>query len=193
MTTDQEKYWTERYLLGQTGWDVGYASPALTDYADQLGDKDVRILIPGAGNSYEAEYLWRKGFHNVHILDISEEPLKNLSRRVSSFPTSNMIHENFFDHSGQYDLILEQTFFCAIDPTLRPDYARKVSELLVPGGKLVGLLFSVPLNDNQPPYGGSVDDYVVLFDPHFKEVSMTPCYNSIEPRKGSEHFIRLTR
>lgn len=38
-------------------------------------------------------------------------------------------------------VLMEQTFFCAINPSLRKDYVAKMHELLAPNGKLVGVLF----------------------------------------------------
>ena len=42
----------------------------------------------------------------------------------------------------QQKLILEQTFFCAITPSLRLNYVMKVYRLVTDGGSLVGLLFN---------------------------------------------------
>ena len=56
-----------------TGWDIGGPSTPLVKYFDQLADKQRKILIPGAGNAYEAEYLWAQGFSNVHVLDIAPQ------------------------------------------------------------------------------------------------------------------------
>ncbi|MCB0780847.1 MAG: SAM-dependent methyltransferase, partial [Flavobacteriales bacterium] len=47
-------FWQQRYADGTTGWDLGAVSPPLKAYFDQLTDKDLRILIPGGGRSYEA-------------------------------------------------------------------------------------------------------------------------------------------
>jgi hypothetical protein len=65
-------------------------------------------------------------------------------------------------------------------------------ELLKPSGKLVGLLFNIPLNDDKPPYGGSLEAYRELFPKYFKIEKMEPAYNSIPPRAGNEVFISLT-
>ncbi len=51
-TPQEENYWTNRYKIESTGWDIGYASTPLKEYIDQLSDKTIRILIPGAGNAY---------------------------------------------------------------------------------------------------------------------------------------------
>ncbi len=75
-----KKYWEQKYINNQTGWDIGHISTPIKNYIDQLQNKELRILIPGAGNSYEAEYLWNQGFKNLFILDIAEQPLKKMQR-----------------------------------------------------------------------------------------------------------------
>lgn len=187
----EENYWTERYGSGETGWDIGYPSTPIKEYIDQLGDKDIKILIPGAGNAYEAEYFWKRGFKNVWVLDISTLPLEHLKERVPDFPEEQLIHSDFFDHQGEFDLLIEQTFFCALNPELRLDYVKKAAELLKPSGKLVGLLFQVPLNSDRPPFGGSKEDYLKLFGKSFHNIKMETAYNSIPPRQGSELFVKM--
>ena len=93
----------------------------------------------------------------------------------------------------QYDLILEQTFFCALHPTLRHQYAQHMLALLKPGGKLVGLLFNEALNDNQPPFGGNTQAYQAIFENVFKIKKMELCYNSINQRKDRELFIQFEK
>lgn len=188
-----ETFWSERYLSGQTGWDIGYVSTPLKEYIDQLSNKELKILIPGGGNSYEAEYLFNNGFNNVFVVDISSIPLKNLAERVPSFPQKNLLHRNFFELKGTFDLILEQTFFCALEPPLREDYVNKMYELLKPGGKLAGLLFNIPLNNDKPPYGGNKVEYNSLFSEKFKIEKMETAYNSIPPRAGNELFFILVK
>jgi len=141
--------------------------------------------------SLSAEYLFNQGFSNVTIIDVAISPIHNLKTRVPSFPDKHLIHGDFFEHSGKYDLILEQTFFCAIDPSLRPDYVAKVKELLSDKGKLVGLLFNRTF-ENNPPYGGDQKSYQSLFSQHFGDIYMEPCYNSIPARSGSELFISIS-
>ncbi len=104
-------FWSSRYKTNETGWDIGEISTPLKDYFDQLTDKSISILIPGAGNAYEAEYLYQQGFKNVSVLDYAQEPLNNFSQRVPAFPKNKLIHQDFFLHKGCYDLIIEQTFF----------------------------------------------------------------------------------
>lgn len=186
-------YWQQRYLSNQTGWDTNGITTPLKAYFDQLEDKDLRILIPGCGNAYEAEYLFNMGFTNVFVADVAPAPLENFARRVQSFPKDHLLLQNFFDLQGPYDLIVEQTFFCALNPDLRQAYARKCVELLVPGGKLVGLLFDTVFEKEGPPFGGSAEEYRVYFAPYFNFIHFERAYNSIAPRQGSELFITLQK
>ncbi|ETN95164.1 methyltransferase domain-containing protein [Zhouia amylolytica] len=184
-----KEYWENRYLTKETQWDLGEISTPVKNYIDQLTNKNLKILIPGAGNSYEAEYLYQKGFKNVYVIDIASTPLANLSKRIKSFPGEQLIHKDFFDLHLKFDLIIEQTFFCALDPDLRLDYARKTYELLNPNGKIAGLLFNFPLTNQGPPFGGNKTAYEKTFDPYFNIKTLEKCYNSIKPRQGNELFF----
>src|SRR5690606_5759125 len=93
-----------------------------------------------------------------------------------------------FKHEGQYDLILEQTFFCALLPTQRESYVQKMHGLLKPHGRLVGVLFNRSF-EGGPPFGGSQEEYERLFSALFSIKVMANCYNSVKPRQGSELFL----
>ncbi|MGB0839779.1 MAG: methyltransferase domain-containing protein [Chitinophagales bacterium] len=188
-----KQYWNNRYKNSQTGWDIGTVSSPLKAYFDQLVDKKLHILIPGCGNAHEAAYLYNNDFENVFVLDWSEEALKQFSERLPYFPKKQIVHGDFFEHLGKYDLIVEQTFFCALTPQLRFKYAQKMSNLLKNSGKLVGLLFNAPLNTTHPPFGGSPSEYRTYFAPHFNIITMDVCYNSNTPRAGRELFVKLIK
>ncbi|MDA9325420.1 TPMT family class I SAM-dependent methyltransferase [Flavobacteriales bacterium] len=183
--------WNQRYLSKNTGWDIGYVSTPLKEYFDQLKNKDLRILIPGCGNSHEAEYLFSIGFQNVYVLDFSKKAINNFSSRVPGFPKDNLLCEDFFNISGNYDLIIEQTFFCAINKSKRFEYVNKIHSLLNKNGRLVGLLFNGPMNDDHPPFGGSIAEYKKLFSSLFDLKIIQSSKNSISSRNGKELFINF--
>lgn len=186
-------FWNNRYVNQQMGWDIGYPSTPLQEFIDALEDKSIRILIPGCGNAYEAEYLHHRGFTNVFVIDIAPLALEGFSERVPEFPKDHLIRGDFFEHQAEYDLILEQTFFCALNPDLRSDYAKKMNELLTPKGKLVGVMFKFPLTKKGPPFGGSAEEYQGYFAEYFSIQSMEECKNSIEPRMGNELWVELVK
>lgn len=188
-----EHYWSSRYLNNETGWDVGSISTPLKQYLDQILNFQSSILVPGAGNGYEVSYAFQKGFENLHILDISALPLQEFSLSNPDFPKSQSHHEDFFAHEGEYDLVLEQTFFCALAPKMRSDYAAKMHELLKPGGKLVGVLFNRDFQHQGPPFGGSKSEYLGYFQDLFHVLKMENCQNSIPARQGSELFFVLQK
>lgn len=186
-------YWDTRYKEGNTGWDIGHISTPLKAYIDQLTRKNLRILVPGAGNAYEVIYLWENGFRNVHLLDFSETATNNFINFHPLFPVEHVHTEDFFNHKATYDVILEQTFFCAIDPNLRESYVDRSFELLKTGGRIVGLLWDDPMNQDRPPFGGSKEEYRQLFISKFKLEIIEDCYNSIKPRQGRELFFKFIK
>lgn len=186
-------YWENKYLNNKTGWDIGYISTPIKEYTNQLKDKNISILIPGAGNGHEVEYLYHQGFKNITVIDIAEIPLKNLAKKIPDFPKENLINQDFFDHKNTYDLIIEQTFFCALDPFLRSNYVTKMKSLLKDGGKLIGLLFDFELTDVGPPFGGSKEEYLTLFSKLFNIKTLEKSHNSIKPRKEREFFFIFER
>ena len=188
-----KEFWEGKWELEQTGWDIGHVSTPIKIYVDQLEDKDIKILIPGAGNSYEGEYLHKNGFKNVFLVDYSDIPFENLLKRCPDFPKDHLINKNFFEIEGEFDLILEQTFFSAIHPTNRKEYAKKMHSLLNKNAKLVGLLFDVDFGNPHPPYGGNEEEYFHLFSPYFDIKVLERSHNSIEPRQGSEVFMILKK
>lgn len=192
-TNETELYWTNRYLSNNVGWDIGNPSEPIKSYIDQLIHREIRILIPGAGNAYEAGYLLRSGFDNVFILDISEVPLRNFKNRNPDFPSENLIHGDFFSHAGKYDLILEQTFFCSFPPTTenRMAYFKHMAKLLSNKGKLAGVWFDFPKVEGDMinrPFGGNKEEYIEYITPHFDMHTLATCYNSIASRMGKELF-----
>lgn len=189
MTELSSAFWTKRYQDNQTGWDLGQVSPPLKAYFDQLTNKDLKILIPGCGFGHEGKYLIENGFKNVYFADFSSYVMESISKQNPEIPSEQLLCTNFFDINDTFDLIVEQTMFCAIDPKLRADYVEKSAQLLKEKGKIVGLLFNREF-ESGPPFGGSIMEYMELFNTHYKRILMSVCFNSIEPRKGTEVFFK---
>ena len=182
-------YWTERYIAETDTWDLGKPSTPLVEYINQLSNKDISILIPGCGRGYEAEYLVSKGFSNITLIDISAEPVAFLREKFKGVEAIKILQGDFFALSQTFDRIIEQTFFCALPIHLREAYATKMASLLNPSGKLAGVFFNRTFEQQGPPFGGSIEEYKTLFAPHFSNIQLSVCYNSIPPRAGNEVFM----
>lgn len=192
----QAEFWQQRYEKDSIGWDMGEVSPPLKAYIDQLpaSAKDQAILVPGAGNAYEVGYLHEQVFTNVTLVDFALAPIEAFAKRYPDFPAEHLICADFFNLSPeqyQFDLVFEQTFFCAINPSRRDEYVQQMSALLKPDGKLIGLLFDKDFGRNEPPFAGTKEEYQQRFERHFKIDVMEPSYNSHPARQGSELFIQM--
>ncbi|MDC6351964.1 methyltransferase domain-containing protein [Zeaxanthinibacter sp. PT1] len=189
-----KEYWEQRYRENRLGWDIGHISSPLKKYIDGLRNKEMKILVPGAGYGYEVSYLHQLGFTSVYAVDYAAEPLQRILRENPDFPKDQLVEGDFFDmEESGFDLILEQTFFCSLPPKLRSQYVEKTFNLLKEGGILSGLLFDFPLTEKGPPYGGNSQMYRDLFQPPFKIDTLERAYNSIAPRQGNELFFIFTK
>ncbi|MGQ7944709.1 methyltransferase domain-containing protein [Flavobacterium sp. WC2509] len=192
MENNNQTFWDNQYQTNTTGWDLGQVSPPIENYINTLENKNIRILIPGCGNSYEAAYLLEQEFTNITVIDIAPTLVKNLKTKFQNNPNINIVLGDFFEHKGEYDLIIEQTFFCALPPTMREKYVSKMHQLLAKEAKIVGLLFNRTF-ESGPPFGGSQKEYEILFKDTFDFLKMEICQNSVAPRAGSELWIEFQK
>lgn len=187
-----QNYWDGQYKANTTGWDLGVISPPLKAYIDAIEDKNSAVLIPGCGNTYEAAYLLEMGFTNITVIDIAPTLIRILQQKFATNNNIQIVLGDFFKHQGSYDLIIEQTFFCALPPTMRQEYVAKMHDLLAKNGKLAGVLFNRTFTSG-PPFGGSQEEYKLLFKDAFEVLTMDVSKNSIAPRANTELFIELKK
>lgn len=190
--TLDDKYWDAQYIAKTTGWDLGEVSPPIKSYFENVGNKSASILIPGCGNTYEAEFLLQQGFTNITVIDIAPSLVKKLQQKFAFNENIKIVLGNFFEHNGQYDYIIEQTFFCALPPRIRQQYVYKMHQLLKADGLLIGLLFNRQFEIG-PPFGGTKTEYELLFKNAFHFLQNEIALNSITPRAGTELFIEFKK
>ncbi|MEZ4987637.1 MAG: methyltransferase domain-containing protein [Saprospiraceae bacterium] len=188
-------YWDSRWQQHLTGWDLGQPSPPLMHFADALTDTSIRILIPGAGSAHEAIYLHRKGFTEVYVCDWAATAFEHIRNAAPDFPEAHLLVGDFFElpFTSFFDLVLEQTFFCAIDPALRDRYVAQMHHLLQPKGKLAGVLFASEFEREGPPFGGTQLEYMERFSPYFDIIHLDITPFSAAPRLGNELWMELVK
>jgi methyl halide transferase len=187
-----KNYWDNQYRSNATGWDLGIISTPIRTFIDGLADKNIRILIPGAGNSYEAEYLLLQGFTNITVIDIAPSLVEKLKDKYRGKLEIKILLGDFFEHQGAYDVIIEQTFFCALPPSMRQQYVWKMHQLLAENAILVGLLFNRTF-EKGPPFGGNATEYEQLFNHAFYQKQLAICKNSEAPRAGTELWFEFEK
>ena len=186
-------FWEQRYEKGEIGWDLGAETPVFTAISEKL--KPGKVCILGCGNGYDAISFSKKGF-SVTAVDFARTPINNLQIAARSLSLSiETIKKDIFDlipdYSSQFDYIIEQTCFCAIDPRKRQQYSNLVLDLLKVGGKLIGLWMPLDKNiiDGGPPFGVKENEIKKLFSTKWKITEDCFPTQSIEARKGREKLI----
>ena len=132
-------FWNLRYQNNQTGWDLGQVSEPIKKWFENKENKKINILIPGAGKGYEVKYGFENGFENIFYMDLSTRAWDLFKETCPEFPKDQILIGDFFSLKKPlfFDVIIEQTFFCAIDPLLRPNYVEKTNEILKKNGKII--------------------------------------------------------
>jgi hypothetical protein len=147
--------WQAQYASGETPWDKSAPHPALLDFIAGSGPFQGRILIPGCGLGHDVRAISTPA-NEVVALDIAPAAIE----KAQTFPPAGRekyITADLFDlppsFRASFHWIIEHTCFCAIDPAMRPAYARSVAAALSPGGHLLAIFYLNPATDHPPPYG----------------------------------------
>ena len=188
-------FWNLRYQNNQTGWDLGEISNPIKKWFDNQENKKINILIPGAGKGHEVKYGFENGFGNIFYMDFSSRAADLFKEICPGFPKNQILTGDFFSLKKPlfFDVIIEQTFFCAIHPVLRPNYVEKTNEILKENGKIIGLLFNREFDTNGPPFGGTEKEYRGLFNSKFNFKKFENSLLSSLPRKEYEFWIELIK
>ena len=188
-------YWNNRYAEANTPWDLGSPSPPLVAYLQTLTEpeRSQRMLVLGGGAGHDIAWLHANGFPNAYHVDFAPLALQTLRERYPHVPEDRLLLADFFSLAGPWDLLLEQTFYCALHPSERDRYVQQCAALLRPGGLLAGVWFNFPLTEEGPPFGGSEEEYRNRLAPYFDILKLEPCSTSVKPRLGRELWIEARR
>ncbi len=133
------------------------------------------------------------GFKQVYVCDWAESSFESLREKTDGFPEDHLICGDFFEISDRFEMIIEQTFFCSIQPNRRNEYVKHASQLLEGNGLLTGLFFASQFQRQGPPFGGTEEEYRILFEPFFRVEMMKLSQNSILPRLGNELHFKMKK
>ena len=148
-----------------TPWDAGGAPPKLRQWLENKPSG--RVLVPGCGTGYEVRLFVERG-HDVVGIDFSDAAIEAAQRYLGSL-SKRVRRADFFVLGGAFDLVYERAFLCALPRPRWPEWARRMAELVRPGGVLAGFFY---LDDNErgPPFGVSRPRLKELLEPAFELV-----------------------
>lgn len=203
--TDWEGMWARGLRRGEA-FDGNGASPALKGFLSRRandvtdhGGSQLRALVPGCGRAYDAILLASAGF-SVDAWDIAPTAVQNAAEIKAEAPVDiaervNVEHRNFFDEGkdGEYDLVWDCTFLCALPISQRDAWAERQAALVKTGGCLVSLVFPI-FPDNHPKVTSGSGPPFALNDRIIKSLLENRGFElqedqSLVPLPRSEHHL----
>jgi SAM-dependent methyltransferase len=177
-------FWDTRFRSGVTPWDAGGVPPLFSAFLE--GKPALKVLVPGCGTGYEIRELAERG-HDVLGIDFSEAAVA--AARAFLGPLASRVRRaDFFELSGEFDLVYERAFLCALPRALWPRWAQHMAELVRPGGELAGFFF-LDQNEKGPPFGITPQGLEALLDAAFTREVDTP----VDPARSIPVFAGKER
>ena len=188
------EYWENCYLSGEMGWDLGAPTPILNNWINTCKDP-LSICILGAGNGWDAVNFATKG-HIVTAVDFAESAIMNMQNNAKQSDVEiDLLNMDIFHlnkiYTAYFDVVLEYTCYCAIDPIMRRVYIEMVRHILKPNGKFVALLFPIDKNpcDGGPPYAVELERTIEIMSEYLFLIKHEIPIHSVKSRVGREVFV----
>jgi hypothetical protein len=183
-------FWDERFAQRFMPWDQGGVPAGFAAYASHSAP--CPVLIPGCGSAYEAGWLAARGWP-VSACDFAPQAVA-AARAVLGEYAGVVQQADFFNFTPALAprWIYERAFLCALPPARWDDYARRMAELLAPGGVLAGFFYIAP-TDRGPPFSIAQDALDDLLAPAFDLIDDRPVADSLPVFGGQERWLTWIR
>lgn len=188
----QAQFWNTLYQTeANPGWNLNQPAPAFKDMLPRLKLPKSRILVLGCGEGEDAA-LFAEAGHVVTAVDFSSEALERARNKYSHLKNLNFICENIFnlphEWNHSFDVVVEHTLFCAIDPNKRNDLVTIWRRLLHEEGQLLSVFFTM-FKRQGPPFGTSEFEIRQRLTNSFQFLFWGRLRNSLPQRLGRELFV----
>jgi hypothetical protein len=198
--------WEERYQTGDMPWDKGAPAPPLLEWLEHT-PLTGEILVPGCGFGHDVRALAMQPLASpdataprVLGLDIAPSAIHVARAFPLAGGESYELGDLFAlprELRGRFDWVFEHTCFCAIDPSLRADYAEAAAGALKPEGCLLAVFYLNPNDPDEedfggPPYGVTEAELDELFHPFFTLSEQFRPTRAYPGREGRE-LLRLLK
>lgn len=173
--------WHARWSEGRIGFHLEHVNPDLVRWLPRLVSGPARVLVPLCGKSVDLAYLADQG-HEVVGVELVEEPVVAFfeERGLDAAPEQEGGHAVYRAAGielhvadmlavraadlGEVTAIYDRAALIALPKETRKAYAKRMVELLPPGGRmlLVTLAYDQARMDG-PPYSVSDDEVRALY------------------------------
>jgi SAM-dependent methyltransferase len=192
---EPRRFWSQLYRDRRDAWELGRAAPPLVRWIASQRVTGARVLVVGCGRGHEARLFAAAGARVVGVDLVPEviEEARALAAR-DGVEVDLRVGDLFALAAApeRYDLVVEHCCFCAIDPALRPDYVQVVADVLVDGGRLVGLFWAHG-RPGGPPFSVDATSLVASFEPRFALDQLETPADSVASRAGEELLAQFRR
>jgi hypothetical protein len=150
------------------------------------------VLVPGCGLGHDVRALAAAGL-TAHGLDISETAVGK-ARAIPAvggeiYETGDFLSPEW-SAEREFSAVWEHTCFCAIDPSMRAQYAESTAAVLSAGGILAGVFYLTPNDpgeeDDGPPFNATTAEIDALFARFFERIDAWVPQNTYPGREGKE-------
>ena len=148
MTEQPADLFERFYVRSESGgdrppWDHGAARPQLVEWAEAraLAGDGRQALVVGCGYGSDAEYLAGLGFRTTGF-DFSQTAIDGARRTHPSSEVTYLVADALDlpqEWQGRFDLVVESLTVQSIPPPQHEEAARRIGELVAPGGTLLVL------------------------------------------------------
>ena len=181
--------WEHHYKTNDLGWDLGRVAPPFARLWKERMVSPCKAIIPGCGRGHEAIFLAEHGFQ-ITAVDFAQGAVTSLKKSLEKKNLlGQVLCQDFFEldlcFNNKFDLMLENTFFCAIKPSMRQKYVLTAGRILRPGALFIGLFYETD-KEGGPPFNTKKSDIEEYFSERFKVEILDKSLYSAEQRLGKE-------
>jgi methyl halide transferase len=202
---DTPEYWSERYNSNTYNWDLRKETQVFVALREKnLLDKPtssnpLKVVIPGCGFGYDAIGFAKAGY-DVTAVDFAPEALDVLaSNALNEGVEVSLLCRDIFDlgklYPQEFDIAVEYTCYCAINPTRRDEYVSMLASITKRGGVLAGLFFPFENTPHiSPPFSVQLDEITSRFEQaEFSLIHNEEPSESHPARAGRERLLLFKR
>ncbi len=180
------RVWTVRYAAVKH---VGLGGvPAARNHSREVFYRG-RVLIPGCGSGYELQAFQDAGY-DVSGIDFSPTAVDHAKSVLGDLGERVILGDFFTRDFGKrrFDLIYERTFLCSMTPSRWPLYVQRTADLLVTGGRLIGVFLHGQSSSSGPPFPLTNGEAGQLFEKRFQLIRSDTVSDSLPLFRGMERW-----